>query len=287
MIRVHKPTEAPSPLRVRGAELTGELCRRVDEDDSVDLTFDSKVYGATEVKETLIRAQHDKCCFCESKISHVAFGDVEHFRPKKAVRPSADQPMSKPGYYWLAYSWSNLFLACEPCNRRHKQSLFPLENEAHRVRSHRDADDLAREQPLFVDPGRDDPTEHIGFRRAYAHPVAGSARGPVTIKELDLNRKPLRDRRIERRESLLSWLRSIRAWIAQGCPEPERRLVVRIAATVLAVLRDDAEYAAMNRALVRKTMHGRELDPTMDPAAFLAQLERDAEQGQWLAIPPH
>jgi hypothetical protein len=47
--------------------------------------FDGTLYGAVSVKKALRKAQHDKCAFCESKIAHVAYGDVEHFRPKAGV----------------------------------------------------------------------------------------------------------------------------------------------------------------------------------------------------------
>jgi uncharacterized protein (TIGR02646 family) len=70
--------------------------------------FKASVYGAKSVKKTLLTAQHGKCAFCESKFEHVAFGDVEHFRPKGGwIQTDGDQ-LTRPGYYWLAYEWSNL-----------------------------------------------------------------------------------------------------------------------------------------------------------------------------------
>ena len=130
MIRVHKPDESPRILRDSGVTLTAELCRLADSGEP--LSFDRDVYGAAEVKQALRAAQHDKCCFCESKLGHAQFGDVEHYRPKAGAHQSATDPPAR-GYYWLAYTWENLYLSCEVCNRRHKRSLFPLANPDRRV----------------------------------------------------------------------------------------------------------------------------------------------------------
>ena len=65
--------------------------------------------------------------------------------------------------------------------------------------SHHRSEELDIEQPLFVDPGSDDPSDFIEFRREYAAPVAGDARGAATVVALDLNDRPdLVERRRER-----------------------------------------------------------------------------------------
>ena len=46
-------------------------------------------------KVALKRMHHGKCCFCETNIDAVSYGDVEHFRPKKAVNGDASH-----GGYW-------------------------------------------------------------------------------------------------------------------------------------------------------------------------------------------
>ena len=105
MIRVRKPNEAPRILRDRGVALTAELCRQADAGEL--LSFDRAVYGAPEVKQALSSAQHDKCCFCESKLGHAQFGDVEHYRPQGRRTTGPGCPAAT-GYYWLAYTWENL-----------------------------------------------------------------------------------------------------------------------------------------------------------------------------------
>ena len=61
--------------------------------------------------------------FCESKVSHIAYGDVEHFRPKAGYRQRPEDPLVQPGYYWLAYEWSNLLFCCQLCNQRFKATI--------------------------------------------------------------------------------------------------------------------------------------------------------------------
>ena len=94
MIRVHKRDRAPRILRERGVNQTEENERAYDESPadyrSGAKTFDVKsgIYGAKSVKNALKKDQHSKCAFCEAKVDHVAYGDVEHFRPKKGFDKS-------------------------------------------------------------------------------------------------------------------------------------------------------------------------------------------------------
>ena len=85
-------------------------------------SFSSRIYGHKTVKETLKNLQYHKCCFCEAKITHISHGDVEHFRPKGGFQTSLNERLTKPGYYWLAYDFSNLFLACQICNQSYKKN---------------------------------------------------------------------------------------------------------------------------------------------------------------------
>lgn len=87
--------------------------------DSIEI--DKDIYGHKEVKSALINLQKKCCCFCESRITHISSGDVEHFRPKNGYSQDQTDLFHKPGYFWLAYDWSNLFFSCEQCNRRFKK----------------------------------------------------------------------------------------------------------------------------------------------------------------------
>jgi uncharacterized protein (TIGR02646 family) len=285
MIRIRKPPEPPAMLLDKGRVSLVMLCRSVEAEDGRKPDFDKNIYGAPSVKEALSAAQHDKCCFCESKVSHISFGDVEHFRPKAAARQSRDAPKRQSGYYWLAYEWSNLYFACQQCNQRHKSDLFPLEDEDARAQSHRDAERLAAERPLYIDPGHEDPEGYIGFQREYAKERDGSARGRTTIADLSLNRLPLCSRRRDHRALLLTLLRNVRSWLSMGCPDAQRSLTMGNVGHVLSSMHDDAEYAAMCRALIREVMPWRQASASTLPAELLEQLEEDAMAGRWLAIP--
>ena len=168
MIRVRKPRQLPTVLRTKGRTQRRAFESAYASDPhgydsgTKSFTFASGIYGHSSVKDTLRQAQQDKCAFCESKISHIAYGDVEHFRPKTAWRQTEKGPLQRPGYYWLAYEWNNLFLACAICNQQFKKNLFPLKTAARRARNH--LEDISREAPLLLDPAVDDPESFISFR---------------------------------------------------------------------------------------------------------------------------
>lgn len=245
MIHVQKPVAVPVILTTKGAAETARLCAEYDahRDDyrsgARTFEFDRALYGHPEVKEALCQAQHGKCAFCESRITHVMYGDVEHYRPKGGFTRRGT--LMRPGYYWLAYSWDNLLLACQLCNQRHKRNAFPLAGGSRRARSHHG--DVAKEAPRFVHPAKEDPAVVIGFREHVAIAIHGDARGRRTIKGLGLNRETLKGER-ERFLKLLVALRDI----ARISPQtPERSAAERL---LNDATHDDAEYASMARALL-------------------------------------
>ena len=206
MIRVRKP-RAPAGLE-RGTGLTEENCAAYVAHGSDYLNgkrkfeFNRSIYGHESVKSLLKKAHHSKCCYCEGKFEAHAFGDVEHYRPKGAVRQDRNSATLYPGYYWLAYSWRNLFYVCRICNTR-KSSFFPLADPAKRARSH--TDNLAHECPLILDPGGpDDPRNHIGFQGELASGTTKA--GNSTIRALELNRNELGEARLHRLKVLQTLL---------------------------------------------------------------------------------
>lgn len=194
MIRVEKPERAPRILRERGRRTT-EADRQAFENGERAFDFDNSLYGARSVKNALIKAQHGKCAFCESKIRHVDHGDVEHYRPKGGFRQSTDDALERPGYFWLAYVWENLFLACALCNQSFKRNLFPLADPSKRARSH--LDHLAAEEPLLIHPADDEPTVFIGYREEIAFPIEDDPRARTTIEVVGLNREELAEFRLD------------------------------------------------------------------------------------------
>ncbi|HEX8441048.1 hypothetical protein [Archangium sp.] len=247
MIRVRKPAEPPEVLRTKGARSRRALsaaysrASRGYETGAKSFTFDPALYAHEDVKQSLRVAQHDKCAFCESKFAHISYGDVEHFRPKAGWRQEEGEPLSRPGYYWLTYEWSNLFLSCTLCNQRFKRSLFPLQTPTLRARSHKD--DVTAEDPLLLDPAVDDPEASISFREEVPYAVEGNARGEATIRILGLRRPEL----AEQRRKHLEQVKTLRDLIEIG-KEP---YAARARDLLQRMQRDAEAYAAMTRAFLR------------------------------------
>ena len=241
MIRFARPP-CPASLAATAEGATEAVETTVESGQK--LTFDAKIYGASDVKAALRTAQHGKCAFCESSVSQVAYGDVEHFRPK-AAWCQADEPLTRPGYWWLAYAWTNLLFACEICNRRFKRSAFPLRDPAGRARC--PDDDLAIEEPLFLDPTVDDPEAHIGWHGP--DPVALTERGRATIAALDLaclrddvHRRALRDECAKQHE-LVTTLLGVRTEVPPTVRAEIDALLARLTGP-------GAAYLAMTRAVL-------------------------------------
>ncbi|WP_224367657.1 hypothetical protein [Hyalangium versicolor] len=246
MIRFRKPLRLPAVLRAKGRPELRVLERTYASDplgyDSgmKVFAFNSAIYGHSSVKAALRKAQHDKCAFCESKISHIAYGDVEHFRPKAGWRQAEKGPLHRPGYYWLAYDWGNLFLACAICNQQFKKNLFPLRTPSRRATNHLQR--VSQEEPLLLDPAADDPETFISFRKEVPYAVGGNARGRATIKHLGLQRAAL----AERRRDHLEKLEALKVIAGQTGPKAVH------ARSLLKRLRGDYEpYASMARAFLR------------------------------------
>ena len=109
----------------------------------------------TALREAFATYSSDKCWYIECK-NLGTDDDIDHFRPKSAVKEDPDHP----GYYWLAFEWTNLWLSCHRANRPRmnpetgetegKAAHFPLVNPA--ARAQEPGDDLALEVPALLDP---------------------------------------------------------------------------------------------------------------------------------------
>ena len=204
MIRIVRPDQAPDVLLNAGEQETHLSCESYDLNKKAyrsgekRFQFKRNIYAHRTVKSALLKAQHNKCCYCELKFRDKPPGAVEHFRPKGSVTQEAGKGMLYPGYYWLAYSWNNLLVSCNTCNSSYKRSLFPLANEKARARSHHD--DVKVEAPIFIDPTTEDPRDHIRFRGAEIEHL--TERGLRTIKGLGLRRDELEDARAEALEPI-------------------------------------------------------------------------------------
>ncbi len=250
MIRIAKPTEAPAILLKQGKRKRATLCRlytRYTADyisGARKFSFDSATYGDQTVKQALMKAQYNKCSFCESKVG--ADGDVEHFRPKAGWSQGQGQPLVRPGYYWLAYEWDNLLLACSACNQRFKKNYFPLADPNMHATSHHE--DLSREEPLFINPAERDPGGYIGFRHEIPYAIDDNPYGRATIASVGLDREIINERRRDRLGLLKVLYDIIRLEQSVSAHVEFREFADNARALLESFLRDDAEFAAAARA---------------------------------------
>lgn len=166
-----------------------------------------RIYRHESVRRALEALFHRKCAYCESPLTEVGW-DVEHFRPKGKVAKRPDHP----GYYWLAYTWENLYPSCGPCNKRledkptwedpelaqtaGKADQFPLADENDRAMGPKG--NLRKERPLLLDPCADRPEPLLRFSPiGEIEAVDDDPRARSSIEVFHLYRKRLRDRRKE------------------------------------------------------------------------------------------
>jgi hypothetical protein len=187
----------------------------------------------SEIKGIYTRRQRNKCVYCECRLgphelSAVAV-DVEHFRPKNAVKvwPTADaitelglsadfprSPGSGKGYRHLAYHPLNYASSCKTCNSRLKANYFPIAGK-HDFNGIDPVTLFRKEKPYLVYPlgdFDDDPESIVGFEGFVAVPAARKSnrhahnRGRVVIAFFRLNdvREDLLLLRAKQLDSLLT-----------------------------------------------------------------------------------
>jgi len=159
MIRLHKGV-CPAILENNAAAWTAKLLAAFAS-GSVPTKAERGRYNEATIKAALVQETHGKCAYCESKLLHIAYGDIEHIMPK-APNPN----------HW--FDWNNLTLACDRCNTNKGE--------------HTDV----------LDPYEVDPSEHLWFVGVFVFAKPGSDVGELTERRLDLNRDDLLERRKER-----------------------------------------------------------------------------------------
>ena len=183
----------PSSLSLRSAAEEYEKAKRAAEmflrrlnGEAVaeeERKFKFKIYKEPDIRAGLESLFHGKCAYCETRYTHQAPVEIEHFRPKGALEGDERHP----GYWWLAAKWENLVPSCIDCNRRRTQDLrgakpsfpewtiagttlpkpgqsgkgaaFPIAGK----RALKEADSLADERALFLNPTADNPDEHLDY----------------------------------------------------------------------------------------------------------------------------
>ena len=127
-------------------------------------------YRNPDIKKALIKETYGKCAYCESKLLHIAYGDIEHIMPKS-------KDIDK------IFKWENLTLACDICNTN-KGNVEDL-----------------------IDPYIEDPETLIKFVGPLLLPALGSQKAWTTKQILDLNRIELVEKRKEKIENLYAHIK--------------------------------------------------------------------------------
>lgn len=168
-MRALKKGIKPKILEEKADVWSNELQTVLDRGDKPTKTMKER-YRHGDIKAALIGETHGKCAYCESKVTHIAHGDIEHIVPKSKVPAKA-------------YEWENLTLACSVCNGN-KGDYY--------------SNDPAKSQDDLVDPYIDEPTDHFLFLREVVSARPDSLRGFATDQVLKLSRGELLEKRRER-----------------------------------------------------------------------------------------
>jgi hypothetical protein len=144
-----------------------------------------------------------KCAYCEQIVTGSHPGDIEHYRPKSAVkkldwtyvtRTTAGAKQQHPGYYWLRHQLSNLLFSCYDCNRPNrfndirfgKECRFPVEG-AYAW----EPGDEEQEMPQLINPCTEDPEAHLQFHGDTGLFSGKTPSGAITVDLLGLNLRNL------------------------------------------------------------------------------------------------
>lgn len=177
----------PVALEAQVAVRVQRLKEHLDNGEEVPKSL-LDAYRNPAVKEHLVAEAYGKCVYCESKITHVYFGDVEHIKPK-ALFPAERLDIS------------NLTLACALCNNA--------------------KGDYWDDHLPLLNPFTDDPSEELLCLGYLLARRPGSARARLTIERLQLNRQALLERRRER----IELLQPLADQYAQAAPGPLKNLL--------------------------------------------------------------
>lgn len=204
MIRIDRGKEPPALVVERSRRLAS-ACIDGRPQESADFVG----YNLEEVRSALLEAQRHRCAYCELPIDLPGY-PIEHFRPKTHAddvhwsaltepepadhgsffawfercfgeKRSGPPPWvkDKTRYWWLAWSWENLFFACPACNSATcKGNKFPLKRRSARLAEWEELP--GKEEPLLLNPATVDPLDHVRF----GPDLTTGAWGPIPLDDL-------------------------------------------------------------------------------------------------------
>ncbi len=166
MIKINK-SPCPEILQENSEVWTKELLKKKENGEGVN-TIQNR-YKHEDIKNTLKKECFNKCIYCESKINHDQFGDIEHILPKSRFPE-------------LTFDWENLGFVCIKCNNAKR--------------------DYYDEELKIVNPYIEDPKDFFMAMGQRIENVLGNDRGFVSLEKLRLNRPELEEKRKLKLDSL-------------------------------------------------------------------------------------
>jgi len=253
MILLERPAMEPEALRAaRDTHLPRLRALVAQQPDGALRPPERTQYEGYRVALAALRAvAGDKCWYCEKRFEGKQ-EPVEHYRPKQ--RAHRGEGLPRDGYWWLAWTWSNLMLVCADCNTA-KGTGFPLARGCTPLRP--EEQPPGTERPLLIDPCCIDPLEHLAFVEAphdrwIARAVGGSPLGQTTIEQLGLDgvRRPgvLDLRRTHVSLVVRPRVNGLRELLRRG---DAREISEAWRSTCRALLRHAAPYAALSYCVLR------------------------------------
>lgn len=148
-----------APVREAKARLIEYLRRPLEERRQRRPPIDFEIFELAELKAALRKTFDDKCAICESRVD-LTHLQARTYRPIQAAAPESG-PNKAEYYSWLCYEWSNLPIICDACDKS-RDHAFPVYNRrANYLANEHDLDE--QEEPLLLNPTRDDPRRHLEF----------------------------------------------------------------------------------------------------------------------------
>lgn len=159
-----KKIEIPNILQKREGEWTENLMSYLKNNNQKAPTNLIKHYRHPDIKKVLLEETHGKCAYCESKITHIDYADIEHILPKSKFPE-------------LTFSWRNLTISCRKCNLNKS--------------------DYYDKEMTILNPYSDKPERDIFFLGPFPFANPKNDRAYLSIKKLKLDRDELVERRME------------------------------------------------------------------------------------------
>ncbi len=260
-------------------------------EDPPDATYD-KIFDKASIRDVwkdlkdwlLSNVFNDKCAYCETPVVRATL-HAEHYRPKGRVtqngkkakiKDDKGQEIDHPGYFWLAFHWTNLLPACEWCNTVNgKRNEFPIPNTTYLsvlkkltqaecnslkqqlIKSTRwpdifyfqpvDLDD--KEGRLLLHPYFDNPRKSLVFDDFGTVIAAGSGddkvRGEWSIKVYNLNDAKIKPERQKAQDEALNKFDNIAKYYRiQGHSLHDARMMAKNDKTIAGYLSGKEPYSA-------------------------------------------